>query len=403
MIIVKPRKKEAGSPAAIMKSAKMGASFGGNSIAVPDLYLGQVATNSRMAWVINTSNFQLQARTRHILRDNVTSIQIVYWNGYLDINGLEVTAGLGTSSLDLGIETAGGTITRVKFSGANTGTVASGALLVSDPLAWNGSAGDVFYLRPWWRNATGIITSGSNVGAMSDMAHGEALTFGATVPDQSQSGTITGLGFDFNLYPVAIIAQTRNCSILGLGDSRLRGYNDAYSDATGDAGNVFRSLGPSFAYANYGRDNASLAGMLDAFAGNAVRLSLVPYFSHVVLELGGADLRASQDAATLLTYLSATIAKIKGAKSTARIFLTTSEPYPAAEAAQNAQAIIYNDAIRAGISGAAGYFEIDDVVSVSHNSRTWKPGISDDDVHENNTGYLLVRGSLAVSPAVISR
>lgn len=403
MIIVKPRKKEAGSPAAIMKSAKMGASFGGNSIAVPELYLGQVATNSRTAWQFDNTNFQLQARTRHVLRDNVTSIQIVYWNGYLDVNGLEVTAGLGTASLDLGIETAGGTITRVKFSGVNTGTAATGTLLVSDALAWSGSAGDVFYLRPWWRNASGILSTGNNIAALSDMAHGEALVFGATVPDQSQSGTITGLGFDYNLYPVAIIAQTRKPSIIGLSDSRGRGYGDIFSDATGNTGNIFRSLGPSFAYANYGRDNASLAGMLDAFAGNAVRLSLVQYFTHVYLGLDGADLRAGTSAATLLTYLNATVAKVKAAKSSAQIFLHTNEPYPVAEAAQNAQAVIYNDAIRAGISGAAGYFEIDDVVSTSRNSRVWKPGISDDDVHENNTGYLLVRDSGAVSPAVIFR
>lgn len=367
------------------------------------LYTGQIATNSRMAWGLDTSDFQLQGRTRHILRDNVTSIQIIYWNGYLDINGVEVTAGLGTASLDLGIETAGGTITRVKFSGANTGTVTSGSLLVSDVLPWIGSAGDVFYLRPWWRNATGIITSGSNVAALSDMSHGEALVFGATVPDQSQSGTITGLGFDFNLYPVAIIAQTRKSSIIGLGDSRLRGYGDLFSDATGDAGNVFRSLGPSFAYANHGRDNASLAGMLDAFVGNAVRLSLIQYFSHVVLQLGGADLRAGQTAAVLLTYLSATIAKLKAAKSSAQIFLTTSEPYPVAEAAQNAQAVIYDDAIRAGISGATGYFEIDDVVSTAHNSRVWKPGYSDDNIHANNTGTVAIRTSNAVSPLVIRR
>ena len=93
-------------------------------------------------------------------------------------------------------------------------------------------------------------------------------------------------------------------------------------------------------------------------------------------------------------------------QSTVTPFTSSSDGW-ASTANQTASAgsterITFNDAVRAGISGLLGYFEVADQVESARNSQKWKvPGYTTDGIHATNTGYLAIKTSGAVATSTI--
>lgn len=95
--------------------------------------------------------------------------------------------------------------------------------------------------------------------------------------------------------PLAILGPTRKPSFTLWGDSRVVGVGDTYDDFSNDRGEVERSIGPAFAYINFG-----IPGLrADQFLWNLAHVAeqfnphlylAANYTTNLIENLGGADL-----------------------------------------------------------------------------------------------------------------
>ncbi|RWI35452.1 hypothetical protein [Mesorhizobium sp.] len=390
---------------------------------MPSLYLGQVATKIRIPTSRSTTNKQANSRTHHFARDHITALKIELPNWYWvrSTAGPETNGG-GNITYKASIEYPAGVFTQVTFSGATSAIVASGASVLSDFVNVNIPKGASFWVRVYAVAATAIVFTDGNAGfPQRDDANGEAYAYAASgVSDLTMGGTITSNivgGADPIFCPSAIVAQTRNPSVLIIGDSRDWGFNDLY-DASGDLGDLARSIGPAFGYIN-------VAGSGDKFSAfisvSAKRRALAQYCSHVVigdainaLRSGGSG--QNKTAAAVLAELQTVL----GFFPDKRCFTTTlggpnttsTDNWATVENqtvnANSAQIIAYNDAIRAGVPGCIGYFEIADQVESARNSGKWRVngnpnGFTLDGLHTGQAGYLAIKNSGAIDTTRFSR
>ena len=208
--------------------------------------------------------------------------------------------------------------------------------------------------------------------------------------------------------PYLAVASIIQPSVLIIGDSRVHGTYDTISDASSDIGNIARSVGPSFGYTKHSSGGNGVAAFI---ASHAQCVAAQAYFSHVVIELGVNDLYGGNGttAATVLAGL-ATIRSYFAGRKIAQATLepetggswgtVASQTISANQAAGNTQRVIINDTLRAGnLPNLNKVFDVASAIESSLDSGYWAPGpISQDGVHENQTGYLLVKSSGVVDP-----
>ena len=160
--------------------------------------------------------------------------------------------------------------------------------------------------------------------------------------------------------PLAIIGYTTQPSVCGVGDSRFWGLGDSLTDATGDAGEVFRSIGPFFGYTKLASSGVTALSTTTHFVA---RLAVVPYCTHMIDGLGINDLAASTTAANLATYRTT----IAGFFPNAVIFGATLVPETTSSdswATTTNQTVsvnptTFNALVRLGITGESNYFDVD--------------------------------------------
>lgn len=388
----------------------------------PSLYLGVVATKCRIPCNRSTTNKQANARTHHIARDNISALKIVLPNWYWTRGGtLTEAAGGGNITYSASVEYPAGTFTQIKWAGATSLVVASNASGTSDFVNVSIPVGASFWIRSFANAATAIVFTDGNTGfPQRDLANGEAYNYAASgLSDLTMGGTITDVGAASApiCVPLAILAQTRRPSVLIVGDSRDWGFNDTL-DASGDLGDIARSVGRSLGYINAGCAGDTFSGFITSHANRA---ALGAYVSHVVvgdaincLRAGGSG--QNQSSATTLGQLQT----ILGYFSANRRFTstcggpnTTTTDNWATTAnqtvnANNAAIIAYNNAIRAGVANSNGYFEVADQVESARDSGKWfVTGVAlestADGLHTNQIGYLRIKNSNVVNPERFSR
>lgn len=359
----------------------------------PSPYLGQVATRSYVPMSFNGSNHQMQSRTTHWARANITSLQLVIPNFYVSPGSGEVASGADASTTAT-IEYPAATFTRVTFSGSNTGTVPNGGLLASDATAVTIPYGAQFFVRIWWSGSGGLVFWGTTAASMVST---DGFAFGNTTPDLTGGGTVsanTTTGF----FPAAIIGQTTRPTLFLAGDSRVQGTQSA-ADSYGDVGQFARSVGPSLAYINAGISGETGANALIHYTN---RLALSAYTSHILVNYGINDITGGASAATLAGTINSFIA----------LFPVTKEVWPATlppvststdswattgnqtTEAHNAARVTYNTSLRTGgtIVGSRGYVEIANSVESALNSGLWAaPGYTPDGTHETQLGTLKIQ------------
>lgn len=372
-------------------------------------YEGLIASRARMfTQTDTTTNKQIMGRSAHIAAQSITALKIAFGN----FNGIAVPAdqGLGgTITLTAGIEYPAGTFTRVTFSGGSTSaTVASNGVVFSDFISIAGGIpnGATFWVRMYATSATGILYNN-----WQNTFLGEATAVGASgVVDKTISGTITDTGQGWSFPPLAVLGQTSNPSVIIVGDSIGFGTNDtedASSSATGfnaKIGLVARSLG-SVPFLNLSRPAMQATG----WASNCpASQQLVPKGSHLVTQIGTNDIFNGRSSAQLTTDLQS-IWSLK--RSRQKVFQCTllprdtdpGTPQPAFTTLGQqtpADATVYNtfnDAVKAGLSGAAGFYDTCSVFESSLHSRLWlvtpSPPYTADGTHPNTTGYAMVPAS----------
>lgn len=391
--------------------------------AVP--FLGNVATRTgNFALALNTTNKQSMARVYHFARGNITNPQIVIPN-WTVIAGTE--AGTGAPlTVTASIEYPAGTLLgRATFSAAScgsggsfTGTIADATTCVSDSIVGTIPNGAKYFTRIWRSSTVGIIFAN-----VDDHANGDSFNYGVTTTDLTNSVSAVSDADGNNIaMPAAIIASTQLPSICEIGDSRVYasggsgGFGDTYSDATGDLGELSRSIGPNFAYINLG--SPSDAAHLFK-TGGTLRMALVnAYCSHVLDNYGVNDFYSvGSTSAQLIADLQTVYANFP----TKKIFRITIPPettgaWTLANGSDqtiksgNSPRVTFNDALRAGTTGLPilGFFEVANQVEGAQDSGKWlangTPAFATaDGVHESNAGYLLIKNSGVITASSFHR
>jgi len=380
-------------------------------------YWGNIATKVRIPSAVSTTNKTATSRSHHIARDDISSLKIELPNWYWARStvGPETNGG-GNITYTASVEYPAGTFTQIKFSGSASTVVASGNSILSDACAVSIPNGASFWIRTFANAATAIVFTDSVTGfPQRDLGNGEAYEYSAsTTTDKTMSGTITDNGAAAApiFVPTAIIALTKKPTVLLIGDSRMWGFNDTL-DSSGDLGEFARSIGPSYGYINAGSSGDFLSSFITS---HSKRVALKQYVSHVIIETAINALRSggSGQAKTAATVLGEQ-QTILGYFSDKPCYTSTTAPNSTSSDswatatnqtvnANEAQIILYNDAIRAGVAGSAGYFEVADIFETARNSGKWIfPSYTSDGLHTNQTGYLLLKNSGNINPTRFTR
>lgn len=360
--------------------------------------LRQVGTRSYINNSITaTANPQAMCRTKHYVRDAVTSLQVVYYNGYVDAGSSGFMSGSGGNmSITVTIEDSGGNILGTfLWSGVSTGVIATQALGISDALSINIAAGTQIWFRAWIR-MTGVVgVPYMTVGGGDQFMTGEAMNSAATVTDQTLSGTITNNNSNGNVYPCAIIAYSSRPCFLLQGDSRVAGSQDsANSSPFGDTGESARSIGPTHGYINAGVSSITTFGLSRY---NVIYHLLSRYVSHFILSPGINDLSAGATS----TQVGLRRANIRLQHPRLSIFETTIAPHSDATNtttdSSNPERIAANAVIRA----QSNFIENANVNETAQDSGLWTTGRSTDFLHENTTGYAAIVSAGIVNPTTL--
>jgi hypothetical protein len=385
------------------------------------LYLGQFSTRACiMAKTIasGTAN-KIETKTRHFARANVTAFKIGYPNWYVNDSLVETGNG-GTATITAAIEyPIGGTITQVKWSGASSTTVASGAQsALSDWINLTIPSGDAFIVRTYFSNPSGILIYQTTGEVQLDTANGEQArrSSGALTDETMNAGAyVSGSSTTDGYGPNVLVAMISTPSVCILGDSRQQGIQDTYvGDSSTDKGEVARSIGPYFPYINMGK---SALGAGNFVSSHTRQLALSAYCSHIVCALGFNDLSGQ---ALPVATVQASILTIAGYFPTKPFFQctlppkTTSTDSWATTANQTSTAgvpnvHIFNNWVRAGgLAGIDGYFEFADTAEGTRDSGKWIANgtanyYTADGLHEKQTLNVLYKTNRVIDPSLIRR
>ena len=374
----------------------------------PQPYLGVVATRGYAPANLYGGGKSIQSRTRHIARDDLTTLQVVFPNFYIASGQGELGPG-GPATLTLAVEYPVGTTTPVKFGTAVQATIPDGGYVTSDPtrLPVTIPRGGVFFIRSNWYNDKGILFTGFNNGAVPGEG---AETAGAPVPDKTTSGSIAVQNGPV-LHPLAIIALTTRPSVMLIGDSIMFGVQDSNTNLACDQGIVARSVGPHFGYTNFGCAGDTIAAVL---AKGSNRLALSALYTAIVSDYGGVN-----DNARGADAVVADMQTLGGLYAALRRFNVTRVPSGSSstdgyatvanQAAPNAGLLAINEAIRAGMPGWDDYFEVGAALESAPGSGLWTVGpngsgaVTADGTHPNLLGNQIIHRSGAIRPEAFRR
>lgn len=376
-------------------------------------YLGNVVTRTMVPNDFSASITAMMSRKWHFIRDtSVNSIQLVIPNFW--VGGPETILS-GTTTITAGVEDASGSVVTATFSGsASIATTA--AFVVSDPINITGLNKATLSDRIFRTNASGLCFSNWSVGSAGQpgISPGDNLNF-TTATDQTAGGTITNSPAwtgTMQFGSVAIVAQTLMPSVALIGDSRCSGAGDTY-DASGDLGELARSIGPSMGYVNLGVEG----DIASAWTAATNRQALVKaYCSHAVIQLGVNDIFGGSTSASLVSNRAAIRSlvaprpcletTIPTETSSTDLWTTTANQTPI-----NGPSIrqTFNATVRAGTANIAGFFDIASITDTSLSSSIWNAdGVTPkkwtlDGIHESQFANIAIKNAGVVNTALIHR
>jgi hypothetical protein len=366
--------------------------------AVPMPYTGQVSTRCRVSEGADASNKQAMARTYHIARDKLTSIQIIVPGWYVNpTTGLE-TALSADLTVTAAIEYPEGVYTQLKFGGASAGTVTAGGNLISDAASVPIPDGAKFFVRLFVTTAGNLPLAIKSI----DRAGGDAVEFAASgLSDVTMGGTITTHpATTASISPMAIIGATTRPSVLIVGDRDQSGELDATYSATGDAGYVAKSISATHSYIN-------ASGAIEkptTFAARFVkRMGLAAYCSHVIVGMTAQDLTGGTPSfETVLAAFQSVwktfsdIGKVVS-QTTAMPFATSTDAWATIinqtpNATAKPRIATFNETVRGGVPGVR-VFDVAEVVSAGG---LWLPGMTSQAALVTTTAHAVISEATVV-------
>ncbi|MFZ6765220.1 SGNH/GDSL hydrolase family protein [Pseudoroseomonas sp. WGS1072] len=284
---------------------------------------------------------------------------------------------------------------QLTFAGQLSAYLQDGAERLSDPLPVSIPAGARFWEWTYYEGTTGVLFCMTN-NQVDAAILGEPVPPRWPVPGMAPSSRVYGA--------TAIIGVTDRPAILLLGDSRAAGTMGG--SIGNDGGNVLPSISRDFAFIN-----AAVPGetLWQALTAANHRRSLARFCSHVVISGGVNDLMGT-DAQQVIETVTRLVATFP-----LPVFLVTVEPFSSGgfQAADGGDQVInpifearrrlYNQAVRDGIPGAAGYFDIASLAELPGHPGKWRPGLTEDGLHGNGEFARHVVSSRVISAEVFRR
>jgi hypothetical protein len=394
-------------------------------------YLGQFAGQCRAPTTstAGASATQVMSRTRHISRNNVSTVQVAFPNWIAVSNNGGLETGLGAPATITAAVEYGGVSYPLKWSGASSVAVPDlSNSPLSDPIFLAIPDGAAFFIRGYFVNPNGIIYEAGGTGTEAlDSTNGESFRFALSgLADQTTAvGATTGGSTSGNLRygPSLLVSRIIKPSILIVGTSIDMGFRETVlasggvGGANGDKGITSRPISPVYGYSNVAQGGASALNFL-TLANRAVRMTMAPYFSHVLSGHAINDLIQTSDSVTVIAARLTAIAAL----FTIPVWGTTCTPYTtgAWTLVDGTDQTIYssnsfatrlpalNTLIRSGIIGYAGYFDVADGAMSSRDSNKWYANgtaayMTPEGLHPTTAGSEYVRSRLVIDPTWLKR
>lgn len=371
------------------------------------LYLGQVATRCGVSQSVSTTNKQIMSRSRHFARDDIILLQLVLGNYYVDATQEQPSG--GTITVTASIEYPEGQFKQVRFNGgASSVAISDFTEIVSEPVAIQIPDGAEFFVRTYATSANGIVFT-----PQRDFTNGERCAFNSVgITDMTMSTTYDAMpdnGAAAIYRPLAIVAQTKKRTLFIVADSREFGIGDTPGEAS-DQGYAERCVSRACAYINVSRSGFAASEFV---ASHTRRLVLAQYCTDVLVHLGINDALAGDSSGTIIANLQT----IAGYFTTQRVWTATIEPVTTStdgwttsvnqtiDATSNTARTGVNTAIRNGLTGYAGYFDVALVLEgTGTTAGLWKTSagraLTGDGTHANTLGYQTVQESGIIDPKV---
>lgn len=332
---------------------------------------------------------QSMCRSSHTSVAAITDIALAYGNYYSrNWNGGTAPAADtgpgGSATVTASVEYPAGTFTQIKFSGSPTGTIADNSLIVSDSVAVSIPANTQFWVRTYFQCAAGTVYTGEGVFSFA----GEASHVGTSgITDQTLGGTISNVS-GFMCAPMAIIGTSSKPAVAIIGTSIAAGVGNTLQPT--DHRHGFQKWLTASPCINLAQGGAST---LDWISNHPNHILMLPYCTAMVTDHGTNDYTIT-DTATCIARLQTLYALMPSRQ----IFQTTMLMRVASSSdnwttlnGQNTGGVAnepgrktLNRAIRAGIPGMTGYFDVDSVLESSFESGLWRVAA---DSHSNTAPY----------------
>lgn len=375
-------------------------------------YLGVVASGTHTPNYVSTANKFIGVSSEHTMIQAVTAFKLVYANWRVaagEIDGAAMTASVG-------IEYPAGVFTRVTFGGNAAGAIAAGATVETDSIPVSIPAGGKFKVHAKLGWPTGFFIGTSDMTSHAAMRFTAGATTG-DVPDYSLGGgewqTVAAGAVSYCHTPIAIVANTTKPTVAVFGSSTGRGFGETSVPDFGITGYLARAFSPTAATMNLAVSGDSFTNSQNS---RSKRLALLKYVTHVVITLGTNDIYGTPawTSAQVITAYNALIAAIGPTKkSWPCLYQPRNGGSWGSAGSQTINAtfegyrVAVNNAIKAGLVGAAGYID-----GLSASERTVNPedgiwrfdlGVSTTDgIHMNTPTYVRAAALVPVSTVLAS-
>lgn len=383
-------------------------------------FIGQRSKSQNWPTAFTTTPKQFQARKYHVALEPLPWVQLSYPNWFMQSAGstfIETGTG-GTATITSGVEYAGVTLQALWAGLASTTAATLTDTDLCDRVYAGIPAAGVWFCRPYYANAAGIVTNGltvtANVKQSVNSAVGETMLFATSgLVDQSTATGVPTIGAAVGAQssvasaygPAAVIGPGYGPSVLLLGDSIQTGLNASYSGASGDRGIVGRTLGQYANYLNGGIPSDSAAKFV---ASHSRRTANSAYFTHVVWEYGSNDIALySRTPAQLLADTITAAGYFPNAKFMPCTLIPRCTDQTTL-GAFSASILAYNELLRAAASSFSGpIIDLADALDPLRTGLWYTDGavnsITRDFVHPEANGELYVMASGKINPLVFTR
>lgn len=262
--------------------------------------------------------------------------------------------------------------TQLTFGGATTATVAAGADIDSDIALIAIPDGEKFLIFIKRTGASGLVNM--FFGLLENS--GDIMEYGTSVAKDVMSGVPVNTGTQ-KFGPLAIFTRSSRAAALLIGDSRMVGAGDI-GDASGDVGEIARTIGGASGYVNLGLGSARAEGF--GSISHARRIAVARDFcTHVYSAYGINDIRSGASAAVVAERLEAMFATLGLPACQATMPPYTTGAWTKADGsdqtklAQDAARVSLNTTIRAaGLAGQTAVADVAGVVESGIDSGKWK-------------------------------